>query len=80
VLFVVGTETAIVRTALVDAGLKSQRQVARLQKVATALPIARVAGDQRLLYAVIRTALLVPDSTVLFDDLRRDQPKAGLAH
>ena len=45
VLLVIGTEAAVVRTAPVDAGLKLQRQIARLQKVAAALPIDRLARD-----------------------------------
>jgi hypothetical protein len=79
-LLVVGTETAIVRAALVDRGMEFERYVARLQEVSAALPIGRLARHQRLLHAVLAAALLVIHRAGLLDDFRRHQNKAGLAH
>jgi hypothetical protein len=45
VLLVIGTETTVIGATLIDPSLKLQRQIARLQKVAAALPIVRLARD-----------------------------------
>jgi hypothetical protein len=80
VLLVVGAEPAIVRAAPLDRGVELEWHVAGLQKIAAALPVRRLARHQRLLHAVLAAALLVVHGTGLFDDLRRYQGEAGLAH
>src|SRR4029077_15596942 len=79
VLLVVRAYAAIVGRALVDPGMELERPIARLQKIAATLPVPRLAGDQRLLDAVLGAALQVIDRAALLDDLRRDKRKAGLA-
>src|SRR5215469_2159600 len=79
-LLVVRAETAIVGTAVFGPGVELERHVARLQEIAAPLPVARLARDQRLLDAVLGATLQVKDRLPFLDDLRRDEPQAGLAH
>ena len=79
VLLVIRTEAAIIGTALVDAGVKLERHIARLQEIAAALPIRRIGRYQGLLYAVLMAALQVIDAILFLQDLGRHQFEAGLA-
>ena len=79
VLLVVRAKAAIVGTALVDAGMELERDVAGLQEIAAALPIARLRRDQRFLDTMLGATLEVKDGLALLDDLRGHQHEAGLA-
>jgi hypothetical protein len=67
-LFVVGTQAAIVRATLVDFGLEGLRHIARFQVFLAAFVIVNVGGNQRLLHPVFRAAFLVIDIAVLKQD------------
>lgn len=77
-LLMVGTEAAVIGAAMIRARLKLQRPVAGLQPVALRFPVGEVVGDQGLLDAVVRAALLQIDRSILGDDLGRDQSEATL--
>lgn len=76
-LLMVGAETAVIGAAVIRARLELQRPVAGLQPVALRFPVGEIVGDQGLLDAVVRAALLQVDRAVLGDDLGRDQAEAG---
>jgi hypothetical protein len=58
-LLVVGAQAAVVGAAVVGASLDVQRPVARLEPVLLRFPVRQVVGDQRLLDAMLATALQV---------------------
>ena len=78
-LLVIGTQAAIVRAAVMRPALELERHVAGLEIVLAALEIGRVGGDQRLLRAVIGTALQVIDVVAFDEDLRRHETQTGFA-
>src|ERR1700761_3521673 len=78
-LLMVRAEAAVERTAGLGSRLRRQRPVARLQPELLRAPVIEVVADQRLLHAMIATALQIEDEVVLDDDLRRHRDETGLA-
>lgn len=78
-LLVVGTQAAVIGTAVLGTGLDIQRTVARLQPILLGFPITDIVGDQSLLRPMLATSLEQIDISVFGDDLGRNQTKAGLA-
>jgi len=78
-LFVIGTEPAVVRAAVVRPALEAQRQVAGLDEVLLAAEVGRVGRDQRLLRPMLRAALEKEDVIALDDDLGVHKLQARLA-
>ena len=78
-LLVVGTQSAIVRAAVMRPALELERHVAGLEIVLAALEIGRIRRDQRLLRAVLGTALQVEDVVAFDQDLRGCELKTSFA-
>ena len=78
-LFMVGAEAAIERTAVIRARLEGERNIAGLKPVPLLAPIGGIGRDQRLLHTVRAAALLVIDRVTLDEDLGRNRQQAGLA-
>ena len=79
VLFVIGTQPAIERTACLGAGLHLQRAVARLEPQRLLLPIGQIVADQGFLHAMRAATLEIIDAAILADHLGRDRFEADLA-
>ena len=78
-LLVIGTQPAVIRASFVDARLKLEWDVARLEILTAQLPVRGIARDERALQAVLGTAFPIEDLVAFLNDLRRDQRQAGFA-